>query len=255
MMENAGGRVVHLVFSDDAERGRLLQMLRTEGYEVQAHESAPRFLEAVGPESRGCVVADEPSTNHEEEREERIRKTAYFIWLEEGCPEGQADRHWQEAQKIVEHVRVANMTSLELLARMKAGRLNLPVIVCADQGEVGLAIQAIKEGAVGFIEKPLTEGALLRAVGAALARVDEPADRDRERDRHLEALATLTQQERVVFGALIRGKTDETIAYELGLSVKTVAAHHAKLMAKTKARSLSDLVRLAVHAIPIDNCA
>jgi len=202
--------VVHLICDDDAMREKLSRMLRAEGYEVRAHESAPRFLETADPEARGCVVA---------------------------------------------HVRLADMTGVELLSRMKAKRLDLPVIVVAAPDETGLAIQAMKEGAVDFIEKPLSEEALLAALRAALAKAAEPADRGRDRERHLEALASLTGREREVFNALIKGKSNETIAYQLGVSVKTVADHRARLMAKTHAQGVADLVRLAVHAVPVDDCA
>jgi two-component system, LuxR family, response regulator FixJ len=210
-MENAETRcVVHLICGDDALRDRLAQLLRSEGHEAHTYESAPRFLDSVDPESRGCVFA---------------------------------------------HVRLADMTGVELVARMKAKGLNLPVIVCADPGEESLAIQAMKEGAADFIEKPVTDEALLRAVRAALARAAGRAEREKERERNLATLSTLTEQERQFLNALLKGKTNETIAYQLGLSVKSVAARRARLMAKTRAESLSDLVRLAVHAIPVDDCA
>ena len=202
--------IVHLICEDDALWGNLSQLLWAEGYWGRPHESPARFLEAVGPESGGYVVAD---------------------------------------------VRLADTKGSELLKHMKARGLDLPVIVVAALGDVGLAIQAMKEGAVDFVEKPLTEDALLRSLRAAFARAGEPVDRDRERERHLATLETLRERERQVLGALLKGKTIENIAYELGISEETVAAHRAKLMAKTHAESLADLVRLAVHAIGVDDCA
>jgi len=201
---------VHLICDEDYQRNRLSQLLRTKGYEVQTQDSPPRFLEAVGPESRGCVVA---------------------------------------------HVRQAEKAGAELLAGIKARGLDLPLIVVTPPPQVGFAIQEMKEGAVNFIETPFTAEAFLSAIGAALARSGEPVDRDRERERHLATLATLTERERQILGALIKGKTNETIADELGVSAESVAADHVALLAKTHAQSLSDLVRLAVHAIAVDDCA
>jgi len=208
--ELEGREVVHLICEDDGLRGRLSQLLWSEGYVARSHESPLRFLEAVGPESRGYVVAD---------------------------------------------VRRADMKGAEFLKHMKTRGLNLPVVVVAAHADLGLAIQAMKEGAVDFIEMPLMDDALLGSVRAAFARAGESVDRDRERERHVAALATLTERERQLLLALIKGKTVETIAYELGVSAESVAANRAKLMAKLNAESLADLVWVAVHAIPVDDCA
>jgi two-component system response regulator FixJ len=124
--------------------------------------------------------------------------------------------------------------------------VRLPVIVMTGHGDVPVAVQALKAGAADFIEKPFDDEALLTAVRSAL----EASRRLREREAEVEdiagRLATLTPRERQVLDRLVAGQPNKTIAYDLGTSPRTVEVHRARVMEKMGARSLSELVRMAL---------
>jgi two-component system response regulator FixJ len=111
---------------------------------------------------------------------------------------------------------------------------------------VPLAVEAMKAGAVDFIEKPFEEQAILDAVGAALKRCNDGGDG--ERAAVMAKLALLSERERQVLDGLISGYPNKTIAHELGISPRTVEVYRANLMAKMQAKSLSELIRMAIIA-------
>jgi two-component system response regulator FixJ len=138
------------------------------------------------------------------------------------------------------------MTGIELLQQLRARACGLPAIVITGHGDVPLAVEAMKAGAIDFIEKPFDQEALLHAVHAALnrgmggERGDDPAIAAK--------LATLSERERQVLEGLVAGHPNKTIAYDLGISPRTVEVYRANLMTKMGARSLSDLIRMAIIA-------
>lgn len=152
---------------------------------------------------------------------------------------------------VITDVRMPEMNGLDLLAEMKARRLDRPVIVITAHADVTLAVQAMKAGAVDLLEKPFDDEALLGAVRQAMRRPvagEDPVDSESAvaRDR----LASLTARERDVLTGVLEGRPNKIIAHELGISVRTVEAHRARLMMKMQAKSLSDLVRMSVLAPP-----
>ena len=147
---------------------------------------------------------------------------------------------------LVTDVRMPDMTGIELLQQLKSRACNLPAIVITGHGDVPLAVEAMKAGAVDFIEKPFDEEAILHAVQAALERGFEGEGRD---DSAIAAkLATLSERERQVLEGLVSGHPNKTIAYDLGISPRTVEVYRANLMTKMGARSLSELIRMAIIA-------
>lgn len=144
---------------------------------------------------------------------------------------------------LITDIRMPEMTGIELLQELKAKACRLPAIVITGHGDVPLAVEAMKVGAVDFIEKPFDEEAILRAVEAALRRWrdgegDDPAIASR--------LASLSEREREVLEGLVAGKPNKTIAHDLGISPRTVEVYRANLMVKMEAKTLSELIRMAL---------
>jgi two-component system, LuxR family, response regulator FixJ len=149
---------------------------------------------------------------------------------------------------IITDVRMAEMSGIDLLRRLKEQKVAMPVIVITGHGDVQLAVEAMKIGAVDFIEKPFDDETLLAAVRSALSRAQMDTKQDTERAKLVEKLATLSQRERDVLGGLVAGKANKVIAFDLGISPRTVEIYRANLMTKTGAGSLSHLVRMALLA-------
>ncbi len=147
---------------------------------------------------------------------------------------------------LITDMRMPDMTGLELLRELRAKALSLPAIVITGHGDVPLAVEAMKAGAVDFIEKPFEERAILDAVRAALERCGDEDTGDRAAVAG--KLALLSERERQVLDGLISGHPNKTIAHELGISPRTVEVYRANLMAKMQAKSLSELIRMAILA-------
>ena len=145
---------------------------------------------------------------------------------------------------LITDMRMPGMTGLELLHALKAKACSLPAIVITGHGDVALAVEAMKAGAVDFIEKPFDEEAILHAVQAALERGSEGEGGDAP--AIAARLASLSERERQVLEGLIAGHPNKTIAYDLGISPRTVEVYRANLMTKMEARSLSELIRMAI---------
>jgi two-component system response regulator FixJ len=146
---------------------------------------------------------------------------------------------------LITDIRMPGMTGLELLHALKSKACGLPAIVITGHGDVALAVEAMKAGAVDFIEKPFDQEAILAAVQAALER---GAGEGRDTVAIAARLASLSERERQVLEGLIAGHPNKTIAYDLGISPRTVEVYRANLMTKMEARSLSELIRMAILA-------
>ncbi|MCW2276298.1 response regulator [Rhodoblastus acidophilus] len=149
---------------------------------------------------------------------------------------------------VVTDLRMSGMTGMELLAQIRQSPSPLPVVVITAYGDVRLAVEAMKLGASNFLEKPYSETAFVAAVRGAL---DEAADAEaRAADRREIELRfkALTPPERRVLAGLLEGKLNKTAAFEMGVSLRTVEALRASVMAKLGADCLSDLVRSTMRA-------
>lgn len=145
-------------------------------------------------------------------------------------------------------VRMPGPDGLEVQRTLRDTGVLLPVVVMTGHGDVSLAVQAMKAGAVDFIEKPFEKPVLLSALEIARARLAKEAVlSDREKDAEAR-LNVLTPRERDVLHGLANGLPNKTIGYDLGISPRTVEIHRANLMEKLAARSLSDALRLAFAA-------
>jgi two-component system response regulator FixJ len=147
---------------------------------------------------------------------------------------------------IITDVRMPGLTGIDLLRRVKELGIEVPVIVITGHGDVPLAVEAMRFGAVDFLEKPFDDEILLQSVRAALRQQAGTAKRQSERAEIEGRLATLSPRERDVLGGLVAGRANKQIAFELGISPRTVEIYRANLMDKMQAGSLSDLVRMAL---------
>ena len=143
-------------------------------------------------------------------------------------------------------VRMPGMGGLELQERLNEAGVDLPIVFMSGHGDVSTACTALRKGAVDFLEKPFREEALLECVEEALARQSERALVRKRRAERDELLGKLTAREREVLAALVAGRTVKEIAFELGLSHKTVQVHRSNIMEKTEARSVVELTRLSL---------
>jgi two-component system response regulator FixJ len=153
---------------------------------------------------------------------------------------------------VITDVRMPDITGIELLQRVKEINPDLPVIVITGHGDISLAVEAMKIGAVDFLEKPFDDDLLLAAVRAAL---NQDADTGKRKaalaDIHAK-LAALSNRERQVLEGLVAGNANKTIAFDLGISPRTVEIYRANVMTKMAANSLSDLVRMAMATGMLD---
>ena len=141
-------------------------------------------------------------------------------------------------------VRMPIMKGPELHRTMLERRIGLPVIYLTGHGDVPTSVDAMKRGAVDFLEKPVTKELLLGTIHQALARDAEQRERQRERSSMQARVALLTPREHEVMEHVIAGRLNKQIAADLGISLKTVKAHRAKVMQKMDARSVPDLVAM-----------
>ena len=149
---------------------------------------------------------------------------------------------------ILLDIRMPGMDGLELQEALRQKGITHPVVIMTGHGDVSLAVQAMKAGAADFIEKPFEKAVLLEAIGIAVDRMKRSAaSRDRASDAAVR-LQVLTPRERDVLDGLAQGLPNKTIAYDLGISPRTVEIHRANLMTKLKVRSLSDALRIAFAA-------
>ena len=147
---------------------------------------------------------------------------------------------------VVTDVRMPDLSGLDLLRKLRERGVSMPVIVMTGHGDVPLAVEAMKLGAVDFFEKPFDDEVLLAAVRTALGKWEKGARAEAEHADLHARLEMLSAREREVLGGLVAGLPNKTIAYDLGISPRTVEIYRANVMTKMKAGSLSELVRMAL---------
>lgn len=149
---------------------------------------------------------------------------------------------------VVTDVRMPEITGIDVLREVSEKKPDLPVIIITGHGDVPLAVEAMKLGAVDFLEKPFDDDLLIESVRSALSRDADTAKRKAEVAEINDKLNALSKREREVLEGLVAGKPNKTIAFDLGISPRTVEIYRANLMTKMSANSLSDLVRMAMIA-------
>ncbi|AWB22817.1 DNA-binding response regulator [Methylobacterium currus] len=182
-----------------------------------------------------------------------VRQSLAFLLASDGIPVRLHDSAGafleavaQPAGCLVTDVRMPGIDGIELLRRLKARGDALPVIVMTGHADVPLAVAAMREGAVDFIEKPFDDEVFLTAVRAALDRGRKSAGRDAVAAEIRQRVAALSERELQVLDELVAGKPNKVIAQDLGISPRTVEIYRANVMAKMQAGSLAELVRTAL---------
>ncbi|HET9429411.1 MAG TPA: response regulator transcription factor [Allosphingosinicella sp.] len=188
--------------------------------------------------------------------EEAIRRSAGFMLKTSGY----RVRTFESGVELLKHVRdiepgcilldirMPGMDGLEVQQALRDQGVTLPVVVMTGHGDISVAVRAMKAGAVDFIEKPFEKKVLLTALEQGFSRLRK-ADQSQEREQEAALrIGSLTTREREVLEGLARGYPNKTIAYDLGLSPRTVEIHRANLMQKLNVHSLSDALRIAFAA-------
>jgi len=147
---------------------------------------------------------------------------------------------------VITDIRMPDMSGIDLLRRLKELKVGVPVIVITGHGDVALAVEAMKIGAADFFEKPFNDDQLVASVRAALQQQQDQTKRGAERAEIEHRISTLSAREKDVLAGLIDGRANKQIAFDLGISPRTVEIYRANLMNKMQAESLSDLVRMAL---------
>jgi two-component system response regulator FixJ len=188
--------------------------------------------------------------------EDAIRRSASFMLKTSGFavetwPTGVAFlkevRHLEQGCILLD-VRMPEMDGIEVQAALADRGITMPVIVLTGHGDVSIAVRAMKGGAVDFIEKPFEKAALLTSIETAFERLATAGDRMTKAAEAEVMLGILTPREKDVLEGLAQGLPNKTIAYDLGISPRTVEVHRANLMSKLDVRSLSDALRIAFAA-------
>jgi len=159
---------------------------------------------------------------------------------------------WAEPGCVLLDVCMPQIDGLEVQQEMAARGIDMPVVILTGHGDIAAAVKAIRAGAVNFIEKPYEKEDLLHAIEEAFARLDRSHDREMKADEARIRLASLTGREHDVLNGLVCGYPNKTIAYDLGISPRTVEIYRANMMEKLRVRSLSEALRIAF--IAEDSC-
>ena len=149
---------------------------------------------------------------------------------------------------VVSDVRMPGIDGIELLKRLKASRSTLPVLIMTGHGDVPLAVEAMKLGAIDFLEKPIEDDRLIGMIDIALKQAESGARSEAATLDIAARVVTLSPRERQVMEGLVAGLSNKLIAREYDISPRTIEVYRANVMTKMQAGSLSDLVRLAIRA-------
>jgi two-component system response regulator FixJ len=157
-----------------------------------------------------------------------------------------------KSECVITDVRMAELSGIDLLRRLRALNVEVPVIVITGHADVPLAVEAMKEGAIDFLEKPFGDEAILACVRAACDEQQRKQRAHAPRAQIEQRLATLSNRERDVLEGIVKGLANKQIAFAHGISPRTVEIYRANLMTKMQAASVSDLVRMALVAGMLD---
>ena len=154
---------------------------------------------------------------------------------------------------VVSDIRMPGLDGIELLKRMKAQSSPFPILIMTGHGDVPLAVEAMKLGALDFLEKPFDDDRLIGMIESALADCTSGSKSEALSADMAARVASLTQRERQVMQGLVTGQSNKAIAREYDISPRTIEVYRANVMTKMQANSLSELVRLAMRAGMLDD--
>lgn len=153
---------------------------------------------------------------------------------------------------VLTDVRMPGLSGIDLLRKLKSAKVDLPVIVMTGHGDITLAVEAMKEGAADFLEKPFGDETLLKAIHSALNLYEREAKKNAEASEIRSRIDLLSPRERQVLEGLIAGHPNKVIAANHDISPRTVEIYRAHVMSKMRAESLSELVRMGILAGLLD---
>ena len=156
----------------------------------------------------------------------------------------------QQPGCVILDIRMPGMSGLELQEHLNEMKASIPIIFVTGHGDVPMAVTAMKAGAVDFIQKPFRDQELIDRVHSALDEDREKRQEAAAQGKINERIKALTSREFEVMGLVVEGKPNKEIAFDLGLSPRTVEIHRARVMQKMAAGSLADLVRMALRIRP-----
>lgn len=145
---------------------------------------------------------------------------------------------------LITDLRMPDMDGVELLRRLRDTDALLPTIVITGHGDVQMAVEAMKSGAIDFIEKPFSDGVIIESISRAASRAAERVQSSAALEIVKQRVASLSDRERQVLKGVVAGQPNKTVAFELGISPRTVEVYRAGLMSKMQANSLPELVRM-----------
>ena len=177
-----------------------------------------------------------------------LRTSGYLVKTYASGVEFLADAKSAAAGCILLDVQMPEVNGLEVQMRLREQGILFPVIVMTAHGDVAVSVQAMKAGAVDFIEKPFEKAVLLGAIEDGFSRLEQTGRRHARAEEARVRLDVLTPRERDVMKGLVRGHPNKTIGYDLDISPRTVEIHRANLMTKLGVTSLSDALRIAFAA-------
>lgn len=148
---------------------------------------------------------------------------------------------------LVTDLRMPDIDGVELLRRLGAAGAMLPAIVVTGHGDVQMAVEAMKNGALDFIEKPFSEDVLIESIRRAVDKASAQLDAESNEARTREKLGSLSDREVQVLRGVVLGHPNKTIALDLGISPRTVEVYRAGVMNKMQAKSLAELVRMVMN--------
>lgn len=148
---------------------------------------------------------------------------------------------------IVSDVRMPNLDGLELLRRLRESNKSLPIIIMTGHGDIPLAVEAMKLGAIDFIEKPFGDDRLISTITAALSGAAQRHEGDAVAADIASRIASLSPRERQVLDGLVAGLSNKLIARDYDISPRTIEVYRANVMTKMQASSISELVRFAIR--------
>ena len=154
----------------------------------------------------------------------------------------------EPCQCLLLDVRLPGMSGLELQQKMLAGEATCPIVFITGHGDVPIAVDAMKHGAVDFLLKPVDEDLLIAAVNKALSLCHKRSLQNDKHSQALEILTTLTPREKDVMLLVVAGHPNKIIAEDLGIALQTVKIHRGRVMAKLQVGSIVELVHLAERA-------
>lgn len=200
-------------------------------------------------------MAEEPVV-HIVDDDAAVRQSLSFLLASDGLPVRLHESAVAFLEKVgvggsgcvVTDVRMPEIDGVEFMRRLRQSGYAMPVIVITGHADVPLAVEAMKQGALDFVEKPFDDETILGAVRLALSRHRERFRIDNETQEIRQRLQSLSERERQVLDGLVAGKANKVIAFELDISPRTVEIYRANVMTKMQARSLSELVRFVLLA-------